>query len=268
MPRFVLAGLLGLCCLAPVAPTLHAQTQTSGAAPPPAATAPVAATRWEAVEVLVFRSVIPSAGQQEAWPAQVPAPPIQDAIYPPNVDSGTYSALMHHGPLIANAALRLRGSSGYAVVKILGWRQPASPSRTVSFAPLPATAAGNASVRSTPYALTRRQSGVQIQGTARLLTPGDRSYVILHLRLCQPTPAGLKIWLPPAATAPSMARASIGVPSAVTQTPPFPTRAYTLGRQCFALDQRHRIYPGKLTYFDNPIFGALVSVRAIKPPAD
>lgn len=339
MRRLGIAGTIGLASFAVGAANAYAQATTTGLAPAltPVSTLaePASSIPWVAVEVLVFRSITPSAGHQESWPAEVPAPSAEGAIYPaaagtapapvsithysptvatlysanatinhaPPAATFAYTAVAEQGALIANASLRLQGSGHYDVVKMIGWRQPADSSRTIRFTPPPPSTVGVPNALSAPFALSSTFAlstpstpsapsapyaqttpyalpsekpvvpTVQVKGTARLLAAGDSHYVVLHVRLCQPKPPGIVVWAAPAATVATVIAtatpSTVIMPvaatlSALPSTSPAP--ASLPGRQCFALNQRHLVKPGRLTYFDNPIFGALVSVRPIKPP--
>lgn len=253
MPRLFWAGLFISCCVITGPRLAAAQT----AAP----SASSASEPWYAVEVLVFRSLRPADARQETWPAKVPAPSLAQALFADDTAAGAYSALSGHGSLIANAALHLQRSGHYAVIKTLGWKQPDTSARPVSFAPIPETSASATALPATTRAYNHPAVG--LQGSARLLSAGDRTYVVLDLRLCQPSPRGIVVQTPLATTIASPLAATAGTPEANTRPHAPLSRP---GEQCFALDQRHRVRSGKLTYYDNPAFGALVSVRSIKPP--
>lgn len=266
MPRPILtatSALAAIFCMTLAPQGLAAAPQrASGAAAPPSATAP-----WVAIEVLVFRRVTRAAGRHETWPARVPAPAAGDAVYPPAAGTGAYSALARSIPLIAEAAAPLRASNRYAIVTALGWRQPAQSSRKVRFSPPPASSAAAAGAQPGNASGARRGAprvplAVQVTGTARLLPMGEPAYVILRLRLCQPARPGLAIRTPAMATL-DPPRA---LPGPATSAAARPARVTAQAKQCFALNQRHPVVPGRLTYFDNPIFGALVGMRKIEPP--
>lgn len=260
--RFLLLGLIGLFWLATGTTPAAGQTKsvTSVTTQTPAA---VATTAWQAVEVLVFRNVSPLDAQGETWPATVAAPSLDHAVYPGVAKTGAYAALSGHGSLAANALLKLERTGHYAIIATLGWQQPVDTSRPVSFTPIPATGSGGTSLHANMVVGKTDQPTTRLTGTARLLSVGQRAYVTLHLRLCEPTPAGIIVQTPLAMTEGAAASASVSMPAAATVSPNQPI---VPGEQCFALNQRHEIESGKLAYFDNPAFGALVSVRSIKQP--
>jgi hypothetical protein len=259
--RFALFGLTGLFWL--VVGPLPAAGQT---APTALSTtqAKASTTVWHAVEVLVFRDVSSGNVQGETWPATAPAPSFAHAVYPGGIANGPYASLSRKGALIANATLRLQRSPHYAIIQTLGWQQPAATSRLVSFTPIPTARSSASAFHPAVTGDNNARSTTHLTGTARLLSAGRRTYVTLHLRLCEPAPSGIIVQTPLGATEGAAASRSMSAPA--TATASLSGQSIVPDEQCFALDQHHKVESGKLAYFDNPVLGALVSVRSIKPP--
>src|SRR5690625_3935709 len=198
--RLTLFGLIGLFWLVGGMPTAGAHTTATSSTTTAAAVAP--ATTWHAVEVLVFRDVSAMNAQAETWPATVPVPSLANAVYPNEIESGAYAALSGHGSLIANAMLRLQRNSDYAIVETLAWQQPGDSSRRVSFTPLPVATSSSGGLGTDIDMNANRisQPVTRLEGTARLQSAGRRTYLTLHLRLCEPSPAGIIVQAPLATT--------------------------------------------------------------------
>lgn len=245
----------------------------AGVATPPA-------PPWYAVEVLVFRYTGPGAAQGESWPPRVGAPPLANALYPAPAATGAYAARPTASATFAQAQARLAAAGGYQTVAHLGWQQPgvgATAARPVSLAPLPVTAAGGATATAA-FSETTPQSGaaaattapaatVRLDGTATLIVADKKPHIALDLRLCEPPPPGIRIQAPAAqsanAAAPASAAAAASAAAPASLAAPLGT---AVRGQCFALRQRRQVTPGRLEYFDNPAFGALVLVAPLTPP--
>lgn len=240
----------------------------AGAVAPPAAAPP----RY-AVEVLVFRYTGPGAAQGESWPPTVAPPPLSGAVYPAAAATGTYVVRPAASATIARARAHLAAAGGYRNVAERGWSQPglsATAARPVSLTPPVATAAPAAGARAA-FSQTAPQAApqaspapatVQFAGTATLIVADNKPHIALDLRLCEPPPPGVRIQAPVAATAPPAASAAGAAPALSLAAP-----AAATPRQCFALRQRRQVTVGRLEYFDNPAFGALVLVTPLTPPA-
>ncbi len=248
---------------------------------------------WYRVEVLVFRYTGANAAQGEIWPAKVAAPPLASARYPAAAATGAYAALARPSAMIAAASRRLSAAAGYAPVAEVGWQQPAGnhlQGQAVSLSPLPATTAKQtpaAVPATTPAAFSETlpeasptkaapPASAGLTGTATLVVANNKPHIILDLRLCEPSPPGIQIQIPTvatatvAATAPAASSAAVPAGPSASQLPvpgSLAPPAAAPRRQCFLLNQRRQVTAGRLEYFDNPAFGALVLVSPVKPPA-
>lgn len=249
------------------------------------ATAPIAAashkpsrkseSHWYTVAILVFRYDGPDVGKGETWPARVPAPPINHAIYPPSVATGAYAASAQLPGIMERSRMKLQRAKGYSPVLAMAWQQPAGKSaeaKAVSLTPVPSISPSSASVSSPAVASSAAAS---LTGTVKLLVSHNVPAIALDLRLCEPQPTGVLIQAPPSSTrthgirtpSPESRFQAYGVAEPASSTSAAghelssPSR-----RQCFLLHQRAAVKFARLQYFDNPIFGALVVVNKAEPP--
>ena len=243
---------------------LLAPPHAVAAAPPTVPTAP--APNWYDVELIVFANTDPQAGAQESWPADPGVPPWSSAVPLKPAASGLpYMQLPASSYLLNADWKKLKRSSRYLPLLHVAWAQPAidrasalfvqvaAPDATSAAAPAAASdtsASIAATVTATTGAVINRPDNVY--GIARLSTTGPYLHFDIDLVYCGPpakhliaSPASPA---PPAATAPSVA----STPVAPTATAP--------ACQPYRLTQGRKLDAGKLNYFDNPMFGALVLV--------
>lgn len=230
----------------------------------PASAATAGNESWYAVEILVFRYTGPNAAQGETWPPTVPAPSLENAIYPPAAGTAQYRPLRELSTVMVQAQRRLAATNGYEPLEQTGWMQPGKDpdsTRPVSLDPITPAAAASApgEVKST----------VQVQGTATLAISANKPYVQLDLRLCEPPPPGIEVQAPTLDTASTPATAGS---TAVSMALPAPAAASavipSVSRQCFALKESHQVTLGQMEYFDTAAFGVLALVRQVAPPAE
>lgn len=246
--------------------TLFVTAAASGAAPAPAASpaanAPV--PNWYNVEVIVFRATDPDAGSQETWPADPGVPDWNGAtaLSPPD-SVGTavpYQLLSPVSEQLNDAWTRLKRSKGYEPLLHLTWTQPALDRASASAVrigvprsviPAPSTAAApQPAVPAAANAAPALQA-TPVYGDAKLSTTGPYLHFDLDLVLEGPVAKNA----PPAA-------ASIN--TAVLAPPGSTAAAPVQTFQLYRLRHDMRVNGGKLAYFDNPLFGAIVLVTPVR----
>ena len=246
-----------------------ASTATTAAAPPAPAAAPQPpAPNWYNVEVIVFRSVDPAAGAGETWPAD-PGTPDWAGGLPLNAPNSIGPAVPYQALSPVNEQLdedwtRLKRSHDYQPLVHLTWTQPAMdratapavrvgvppsavPAPTTMPAPAPAPAAATAAA---PLQAT------QAYGTAKLSTTGQ--YLHFDLDLVLQGPVARNNW-----GATGISATAMTAPGASTAVPA-PAAAPLF--QLYRLRQDRRVNAGKLSYFDNPLFGAVVLITPARKP--
>ena len=250
---------------------LTAGAWAAAAVPAPAASptaAPVLAPNWYNVEVIVFRATDPDAGAGETWAADPGIPDWSTALAlnaPDSVGQAVpYQALSPVGEQLGDAWTRLKRSKNYEPLLHVTWTQPISdrataasvrigvphsetpaagsnaPAQAVVPAPAAATGAAAAAIASTPA-----------YGTAKLSTTGPYLHFDLDLVL---QGAPVKTVAPAGTTI-----------NATLLTPATGSTAATLpALQLYRLRHDMRVNGGKVAYFDNPMFGAIVLVTPVR----
>ena len=158
------------------------------------------------------------------------------------------------------AWMRLKRSKGYEPLLHLTWTQPAldrasaAPVRIGvprSAVPVPSTAAAPQPAASAPANAAPALQATPVYGDAKLSTTGPYLHFDLDLVLEGPL-----------ARNPAPAAASINTtvlaPPGSTVAAPVPTF------QLYRLRHDMRVNGGKLAYFDNPLFGAIVLVTPVR----
>lgn len=220
------------------------------------------APNWYDVEIIVFRTTDTSGASLETWPAD-PGQPDWNGAVPLNPADSVGPAVPYQLLSPVNEQLgedwtRLKRSKGYEPLLHLTWTQPALDRATAaavrigvppSAVPPPGTrmptiVTPNAPAQATPA-----------YGDAKLSTTGPYLHFDLDLVLQGP-PA--KRAVPAAATINAALVAPLAGTGAVPLAPSF---------QLYRLLQDRRIDGGKLTYFDHPLFGAIVLVTPVRHSA-
>jgi hypothetical protein len=244
--------------------TLLLTGAASGAAP---ATTPAAAPapNWYNVEVIVFRVLDPDAGSTETWPVD-PGMPDWNAAMPlsaaNSVGAATpYQALSPVSEQLGEAWNRLRHSKSYEPLLHVTWTQPAlerdtAPAVRIGVPPTAvAPPAVGTAVTPAPAAVTGAAAQALrptlAYGDAKLSTTGPYLHFDLDLVLQGPL---AKQASPSAATLVS----AMPAPTAGTSVAVAP--AY----QLYRLRHDMRVNGGKLAYFDQPLFGAIVLVTPVR----
>lgn len=193
---------------------------TTLAAAAPAAPAP----NWYDVEMIVFRNTRSDAGTLESWPAN-PGMPAWDTARPLNPAAGNlpYRQLPASSYRLDATWNRLAHASGYAPLLHIAWAQPAIDRASAPFVQIGSPPAGNDTV----------------YGIAKLSTTGPYLHFDLDLLFCGPA---AKNTIPTASTAAANAAQAAA------------------GCQPYRLQEDRKLDAGKLNYFDNPMFGALVLI--------
>jgi len=236
------------------------------AAAPTAASAP--APNWYNVEVIVFRATDPDAGAGETWPADPGIPDWNTALAlnaPDSVGQAVpYQALSPVGEQLGDAWTRLKRSKNYEPLLHVTWTQPISdrataPAIRIGVPPTAVPAAGSnvpgqaavPAATSASAAATAALPSTPAYGTAKLSTTGPYLHFDLDLVL---QGAPVKTAVPAGATINTtlLAPAS-GSPVAVVPAV-----------QLYRLRHDMRVNGGKVAYFDNPIFGAIVLVTPVR----
>lgn len=249
-----------------------AASLTRAAPPAPPAVAP--APNWYNVELIVFRATDPGAGGLETWPldpgtpdwnAAVPlAPP--DSIGP----AVPFQALSPVNEQLGDAWTRLKRSKSYEPLLHVTWTQPALDRATAQAVrigvPLSAVPAATTRAQaSTPAAVggAAPLQATPVYGDAKLSTTGPYLHFDLDLVLQGPPARSSS---PPEGTAAINAAVLAPTPRTVPASPAAPPL------QLYRLRQDRRVDGGKLTYFDHPLFGAILLVTpvhhsaAVMPP--
>ena len=241
----------------------------TGAAPPvsPTASPQPPAPNWYNVEVIVFRSMDPAAGTGETWPADPGVPDWAAGVplNPPNSigPAVPYQALSPVNEQLDEDWTRLKRSHDYQPLVHATWVQPAldratappvrvgvPPSAVPAMTTLTATvAAPAASTGAAPLQAT------QAYGTAKLSTTGQYLHFDLDLVL-QGSPARNN-WSTAGISTVAMTAPGTAQAPAVAAPPVF---------QLYRLRQDRRVNAGKLNYFDNPLFGAIVLITPVRKP--
>jgi len=243
----------------------------SAAAPPPALPPQ---PNWYNVEVIVFRSLDPAAGMDETWPADPGMPDWVGslALNPPNSigPAVPYQALSPVNEQLDEDWNRLKHSHDYQPLVQVSWTQPAldratapavrigMPANAVPAASTAPTAVALHTPTPAPAATTNAlppQQPTLAYGDAKLSTTGP--YLHFDLDLVLQGPVSKNDWPAVTDTPPTPATPIGTAPVAVSAAPVF---------QLYRLRQDRRIDAGKLTYFDNPLFGAIVLVTPVRKP--
>ena len=238
----------------------------SGAAPTaPAPAAQPPAPNWYNVEVIVFKVVDPAAGSDETWPADpgVPDWSAAVALSPPNSigPAVPYQALSPVNEQLDEDWTRLKRSHNYQPLVHATWTQPAldrttAPSVRIGVPPsaVPAIATHPLPATAAPAAVTGAAAAplqaTLAYGDAKLSTTGP----YLHFDL------DLVLQGPPLKTAAPINATMMLAPSAPT------TVAAAPAIQLFRLRQDRRVDAGKISYFDQPLFGAVVLITPVRRP--
>lgn len=225
----------------------------------------VPAPNWYNVELIVFRAADPGAGGLETWPldpgtpdwnAAVPlAPP--DSIGP----AVPFQALSPVNEQLGDAWTRLKRSKNYEPLLHVTWTQPALDRATaqavrIGVPPTAVPVATTHAPASPPEATagTVTLQATPVYGDAKLSTTGPYLHFDIDLVLQGPTARSSS---PPAVTV-AINTAVLAPPSgtlpAVPAAPVF---------QLYRLQQDRRVDGGKLTYFDHPLFGAILLVTPV-----
>ncbi|MGH8362887.1 MAG: CsiV family protein [Gammaproteobacteria bacterium] len=218
---------------------------------PPAPPAP--APNWYDVEMIVFANTDPQAGVLESWPADPGTPDWNSAVpLKPVASTLPYMQLPTSGWRLNSAWTKLQHSSAYQPLLHIAWAQPAIDRASALFvrvgsAPTATLAATGGSMA--PAASAPVNSPNAVYGIAKLSTTGPYLHFDLDLAYCGP-PAK-QVIASAAPLAASALPAASAAPTAVSHVP---------ACQPYRLKEDRRLDAGKLNYFDNPMFGALVLI--------
>ena len=251
-----------------VATLLLASASLAVSATPPAPAAQAPAPNWYDVEVIVFRSLDPAAGSDESWPA-VPGTPDWSgavALSPPDSLAAPtpYQQLSPVGEQLDDEWMRLKRSHDYQPLLHVTWVQPALDRASASPVRIgvPPAAAPTASTRtSLPMPAPAAATGAAplqatiAYGDAKLSTTGP--YLHFDLDLVLQGPVAKSLWPSTAINTTLMMPPSATAPAALPAAPQF---------QLYRLRQDRRVDVGKISYFDQPLFGAIVLVTPVRKP--
>lgn len=237
----------------------------SGAAPTSAATgtSQPSAPNWYNVEVIVFKVVDPAAGSDETWPADPGVPEWNTAVAlnPPNSigPAVPYQALSPVNEQLDEDWTRLKRSHNYQPLVHTAWTQPAldratAPAVRIGVPPsaVPAVVTRGMPSTAAPAAVTGAGAtplqATLAYGDAKLSTTGPYLHFDLDLVLQGPP-----------------LRAATPI-SATMLAPPATSLATMPTVQLYRLRQDRRVDAGKPSYFDQPLFGAIVLITPIRKP--
>lgn len=234
------------------------------AAPVPTAQPP--APNWYNVELIVFRATDPSAGGLETWPLDPGTPDWNAAlplVTPDSIGPALpYQALSPVNEQLDDAWTRLKRSKNYEPLLHVTWTQPAldratAPAVRIGIPPSATpVASSHATATTTDNVLPQ---GTQVYGDAKLSTTGPYLHFDLDLVLRGPL---ARISSPPVGT--QAINSAVLAPSTGTATA---TPAAAPAFQYYRLQQDRRVDGGKLTYFDHPLFGAILLVTPVRHSA-
>ena len=226
----------------------YAFAQTGPASAPPAPT-----PNWYDVEIIVFANTDPQAGGLESWPADPGTPDWNTAVPLRPAASGLpYMQLPAPGARMNSVWTRLQHSSAYQPLLRSAWAQPAIDRASALFvrigtAPAATLAASAGSMLAA--AGVQVNSPDAVYGIAKLSTTGPYLHFDLDLVYCGATAKHVI-----ASTALPIVSAPATVSAASTPASNVPVC------QPYRLKEDRRLDAGKLNYFDNPMFGALVLI--------
>lgn len=235
------------------------------AAPAVPAAAPQPTPNWYNVEVIVFRAVDPAAGSGETWPADPGVPDWAAALplNPPNSigPAVPYQALSPVNEQLDDDWTRLKRSHDYQPLLHVTWVQPATDRATAPAVRIgvPASAVPAPGTVAAPAAATGAMVPLQptpAYGNAKLSTTGQ--YLHLDLDLVLQGPLTRNLWPTPA----SVSTTAMTAPAPTTAAAALPAPTF----QLYRLRQDRRVNAGKLSYFDNPLFGAIVLITPARKP--
>ena len=245
LPWFAVLLLALQPLLALAVPSATAPAATTTAAPPPA-------PNWYDVELIVFANTGSQAGAQESWPADPGVPDWSTAVPLKAAASDLPYMQLPASSYVLNADWKkLQHSSDYAPLLHVAWAQPAIDRTSALFVQVGAPNATSASVAATATVAASPETNTpdNVYGIARLSTTGPYLHFDIDLLYCGPPAKHLiAAAVPPATTAPSIAS--------------MPAMAAAMAPICqpYRLTQGRKLDAGKLNYFDNPMFGALVLI--------
>lgn len=211
-----------------------------------------ATPNWYDVEIIVFANTDPQAGVLESWPADPGMPDWNSAVpLKPTTSGLPYMQLPDSGLRLNSVWNKLKRSSDYSPLLRSAWAQPAIDRASALFVRMgtaatatPATTAGSlATAASAPLTIPN-----SVYGIAKLSTTGPYLHFDLDLVYCGP----------PAKHLIAAAASTASVPSAASGSSITPATAPVC--QPYRLRQDRKLDAGKLNYFDNPMFGALVLI--------
>ena len=243
-------------------------TTVAHSAAPAATQAAAPAPNWYNVEVIVFRSLDPNAGDGETWPADPGTPNWTAALplSPPNSvgPAVPFQALSPVGEQLEEQWNRLRRSRNYAPLLHVTWTQPiadvsTAPTVRIGVAPSIAPVSGAAAIptQAAPAltgvaaAAAAASQPTPVYGTAKLSTTGPYLHFDLDLVL---QGAPMKTTAPVSGTI----NTSLMAPAANTAVAAAPVI------QLYRLRHGMRVNGGKAAYFDHPLFGAIVLVTPVR----
>ncbi|HET7175523.1 MAG TPA: CsiV family protein [Gammaproteobacteria bacterium] len=251
-----------------VATLLLASAFLAVSATPPAPAAQAPAPNWYDVEVIVFRSLDPAAGSNESWPADPGSPDWNGAVTlgPPDSLAAPipYQQLSPVGEQLDDEWTRLKRSHDYQPLLHVTWVQPALDRASASAVrigvpPSAVPAASSHATMPTPApAIVTGTAPLQATlayGDAKLSTTGP--YLHFDLDLVLQGPVARSLWPSTAINTTLMAPPTTTAPAALPAAPPF---------QLYRLRQDRRVDVGKISYFDQPLFGAIVLVTPVRKP--
>jgi hypothetical protein len=255
-------------------------------------------SHWYAVEVIVFRPTAATAGDQELWPADPRLPDTSNAVVPGSSESATKESpsdtvlpLPHDQYQLKAIRNRLKRSNRYQVLLHTGWIEPGLPRNkapTVSITPLVTSTIPKLDMESYPSNSSSSPRFSQFESasstpaddaaldlTQRVPSPDDSAYGTIKLVYnrfpsvavdiaYRPTHSGgLRTWREKESFAtPSSTRTPAELDFSDSDFEPVPS-----GPTAIVLNQSRRIKAKAVNYFDNPVFGVMVQIRSVKPPA-
>lgn len=214
--------------------------------------APASAPNWYDVEIIVFANTDPQAGVLESWPANPGMPDWNSAVpLKPAAGGLPYMQLPDSSLRLNSVWNRLKRSSNYMPLLRTAWAQPAIDRASALFvrvgtAPTATTAAAASSAA--PAVSAPLNTPNNVYGIAKLSTTGPYLHFDLDLVYCGPPAKRLIAATATTASAPSAASGSSTTPATAPVCQPY------------RLKQDRKLDAGKLNYFDNPMFGALVLI--------
>ncbi|HET6724621.1 MAG TPA: CsiV family protein [Gammaproteobacteria bacterium] len=191
-----------------------------------------------------------------------------DGVWNQLQNSGRYAALLHTGWIERGVPRRQAKPVSITPLMPASIAQPQAVTTfsDTTMTPQPATsqAAENPGTAEDTEKTTPPAAAPAF-GTVKLAY--DRYlYLALNIAWRPPHPAAIQTWRAPQTELATPATAIAPIETGFSGMGPFPTLQPS-GPRAIVMNESRRVEANKLNYFDNPLFGVIVQVRPVSPPA-